>query len=48
MDAPFVSAETEEADREISKGLMSVNIYSEKPVKEAYAMTTGLGLTISF
>ena len=43
--APFVSAETEEADREVSKGTYVRGTFTvKKPVKEAYAMTTGLGL----
>lgn len=43
--APFVSAEIKETDKEESKGTYVRGTFIvEKPVKEAYAMTTGLGL----
>lgn len=43
--APFVSAETTEADREVSKGTYVRGTFTvKKPVKAAYAMTTALGL----
>lgn len=43
--APFVSAETEEADKESSKGTYVRGMFEiKKAVKEAYAFTTGLGL----
>lgn len=43
--APFVSAETEERDKEISKGTyVRGGFVLKKTVKEAIALTTGLGL----
>lgn len=43
--APFVSAETEDSYKENSKGTYVRGTFEiKKPVKEAFAMTTGLGL----
>ena len=43
--APFVSAETKDSDRECSKGTYVRGKFTvKKPVKEAYACTTALGL----
>lgn len=43
--APFISAETEERDKEISKGTyVRGGFVLKKSVKEAIALTTGLGL----
>ena len=43
--APFVSAEITETDKEVSKGTYVRGTFTvKKPVKEAYAMTTALGL----
>lgn len=43
--APFVSAETDDSYKEDSRGTYVRGTFKvEKPVKEAYALTTGLGL----
>ena len=43
--APFVSADTEEADKQSSKGTYVRGCFEvKKPVREAIAFATGLGL----